>query len=209
MLIFKLLSEFEDLKFKQIYELVTIFNATQLYSNRFKVENKVIESLNHLEFDFGIIYFDAQTLSWKPVNSHKSILYKLEESKLDKNLSYDPHFYKYELIGFGTEFVYGLYLPAQKIQTVLNNRKTYPIKIGKTNNISRRIKELSSTGNQPLAVDFIFCTNAPFQLEKYIHNILKFQLAQIDFSNRREWFQTNKQEVFRIYSNFIKSNGYF
>jgi len=199
LLILKLLFEYKVLSFRQITELVEVYNATHIYTNRFFPENQIIDCLHKLEFEFQKIVFDPQNFCWRVVSDADLTLYELKEQPLTKYINYDPKLYRYLTIGKGHEFVYCLYVPKQKIEAVLNSKKSYPIKIGKTNNIYRRIKELSVSGMECLAIDLIIKTDKSFQLEKAIHKALFMQLANLDIPSRKEWFLSNRNEVKRIF----------
>ena len=209
MLILKLFFEHEVLSFKQINDLVEIYNATHIYTNRFFPENQIIDCLHKLEFEFQKIVFDSQNFCWKLVSDADLTLYELKEQPLTKYINYDPKLYKYLTIGEGHEFVYCLFVPKQKIEAILNNKKSYPIKIGKTNNIQRRIKELSVSGAECLAIDLIIKTDKSFQLEKAIHKVLLMQFANLDIPSRKEWFLSNRNEVKRIFDLEKRRSMYF
>ena len=84
MLIYKLLYEYKSLDFIQIKELVEIYNSTHIYVEKFYVEEKVINSLNKLEFEFQIIYFDSKLRLWTILSDNESVLCELGESKIHK-----------------------------------------------------------------------------------------------------------------------------
>ena len=209
MLIFKLLYEYKSLDFIQIKELVEIYNSTHIYVEKFYVEEKVINSLNKLEFEFQIIYFDSKLRLWKVLSDNESVLCELGESKIHKNFYYNPEFFKYLSLGFGDEFVYCLYSPQQKIHAIVNKIKNYPIKVGKSNNIIRRIKQLSISGSESLVPDLVFCTPKSTELEKNIHSNLKAQFSQMEIPGRKEWFYTNKVEIQNIVKNLRLKRHYF
>ncbi len=209
LLIFKLLFEYKSLDYNQIKELVEIYNSTHMYVKRFHIEEKVINSLNKLEFEFQIIYFDSKLRLWTTLSDNESVLCELGESKIHKKFHYNPEFFKYLSIGFGNEFVYCLYSPQQKIHAIVNKIKNYPIKVGKSNNIVRRIKQLSISGSESLIPDLVFCTPKSTELEKNIHSILKAQFSQMEIPGRKEWFYTNKVEIQNIVKDLRLKRRYF
>ena len=79
-----------------------------MYVKRFHIEEKVINSLNKLEFEFQIIYFDSKLRLWTTLSDNESVLCELGESKIHKKFHYNPEFFKYLSIGFGNEFVYSI-----------------------------------------------------------------------------------------------------
>jgi hypothetical protein len=209
LLIYKLLYEYKVLNFKQLKDLAEIYNGTHLFIKRFYIENKLIESLNRLEFEFQVIYFDSQSYSWTLISDTDSIMHEIEEYRLCKQVNYNPETYKFLPIGIGDEFVYSLFSPRQKIDAIINRKENYPIKVGKTNNIVRRIKELSVSGTEALAIDLIFRTKRSSEMEKFIHKYLRTQFSQIEIPGRKEWFHSNKAEVLKIHSEFYKKEVYF
>jgi len=204
-----LLYEYKALNFKQLNDLVEIYNGSHLFSDRFYIENKIVECLNKLEFDFQVIYFDSRLYCWNLISDSDKVLHEIKEYRLSKQIDYNPETYKYLAIGTGDEFVYSLFSPRQKIDSIINKNKNYPIKVGKTNNIVRRIKELSISGTEALAIDSIFRTKKSSEMEKFIHKCLRAQFSQIEIPGRKEWFHSNKAEVLKIHSKFYKREVYF
>ena len=209
LLVYKLLYEYKVLDFYQLKELIEIYNGTHLYVKRFYIESEIIDSLIKLEFEFQVIYYDAHLLKWKVIANSDSILYEIKEYGLCKQMNYNPETYKYLPIGIGDEFVYSLFSPRQKIDAIINRKRNYPIKVGKTNNIVRRIKELSVSGTEALAIDSIFRTKRSSEMEKFIHKYLRTQFSQIEIPGRKEWFYSNKAEVLKIHSEFSQREVYF
>ncbi len=199
-----MLYEYKALNFKQLNDLVEIYNGSHLFSEKFYIENKIVECLNKLEFDFQVIYFDSRLYCWNLISDSDKVLHEIKEYRLSKQIDYSPETYKYLAIGTGDEFVYSLFSPRQKIDSIINKKKNYPIKVGKTNNIVRRIKELSISGTEALAIDSIFCTKKSSEMEKFIHKYLRAQFSQIEIPGRKEWFYSNKAEVLKIHSEFCK-----
>jgi len=130
----------------------------------------------------------------------------LGEKPLEEILTFDPKKYKYKVIGKGSQFIYGLYVPSQKIDSIIYNYDFYPMKVGKTNNLERRIKELSISGIETLGVDLIIKTGNSFKLEKFIHNKLNNDSKKIAISNRKEWFFINRRTLEKLYLQFLKEN---
>jgi hypothetical protein len=83
------------------------------------------------------------------------------------------------------------------------------MKVGKTNRIERRIKELSISGIETLGVDLIIKTYSSTKLEKYIHNNLNSKLKQILVYGRKEWFLMNRKELENIYAKYLEEHCYF
>jgi hypothetical protein len=209
LIIYKLLYEYKALDFKQLKELVEIYNGTHLYVKRYFIEDQIIKSLNTLEFEFQVIYFDSKLFCWKLISDSDSILCEIKENRLCKQIDFNPDTYKFLALGVGDEFVYCLFSPRQKIESIVNKNRNYPIKVGKTNNIVRRIKELSVSGTEALAIDAIFRTKKSAEMEKFIHRSLENQFSQIKIPGRKEWFYSNKVEVLKIHSEFSKHEVYF
>ncbi len=106
---------------------------------------------------------------------------------------------KYESFGYGEEFVYAIYAPSNRFDAAVKKYDYFPIKIGRTRNLDRRIKSLSESGPGMLAVGLVFRTNCASKLESSIHTYLSVRGKLIEIPGRREWFQTNLDEVKSVY----------
>ena len=111
--------------------------------------------------------------------------------------------------GIGSEYVYVIYSSDVRMESVINNFEFFPIKVGKTKNIVRRVEQLSESGPNTLTVGAVFCTNNSTQLEKSLHTKLIDSGQYLDIPGRREWFRSNISQVVGHYQNYIKERGIF
>ena len=186
-----------------------VYDPYQECVEKNKLSTEVYKSLNKLQHSYKIIEFQYDLNQWKSLDSSADILIKLREKPISEILTFNPEQYKCKIIGKGDQFVYGLYIPGQKIESIINNYSLYPMKVGKTNRIERRIKELSISGIETLGVDLIIKTYSSTKLEKYIHNNLNSKLKQILVYGRKEWFLMNRKELENIYAKYLEEHCYF
>jgi hypothetical protein len=106
--------------------------------------------------------------------------------------------------GVGSDFVYVVYSTELRIDSIVNGRKHFPLKVGKTNNIARRIAQLSEAGPSSLTLGTLFRTDEASRLERFIHKKLQDQGQHLDIPGRREWFLSNLQQVSGYYQDFIQ-----
>lgn len=85
----------------------------------------------------------------------------------------DPKDLYLSSFGVGSEYVYVIYSTDVRIEAIINKIEFFPLKVGKTKNIQRRVEQLSESGPNTLTVGAIFCTDNSADLERYIHSELK------------------------------------
>ena len=105
--------------------------------------------------------------------------------------------------------MYVVYSTELRIESIINGRRHFPLKVGKTNNIVRRISQLSESGPTALAIGMLFRTDQASRLEKFIHNKLRDEGQHLDIPGRKEWFLSNLQEVTGHYQDFIQESRRF
>lgn len=110
--------------------------------------------------------------------------------------------------GIGKEYVYVIYSSDVRMESIINNFEFFPIKVGKTKNITRRVEQLSQSGPNTLTIGAVFCTENSTQLEKYLHRKLTDSGQYLDIPGRREWFRSNVSQVIDHYEGFIKYRNY-
>jgi hypothetical protein len=93
-----------------------------------------------------------------------------------------------------------------RIEAVLRNRDVWPLKVGKTNNLERRLKQLSESGPNSLCVGLAIYTDNSYNLEQHIHQVLTERGQFLRITGRKEWFRSNLNEIKAI-SNKYKSKG--
>ena len=111
--------------------------------------------------------------------------------------------------GIGNEYVYVIYSSDVRMESVINNFESFPIKVGKTKNITRRVEQLSQSGPNTLTIGAVFCTENSTQLEKYLHKKLTDSGQYLDIPGRREWFRSNVSQVVGHYQNYVNEGGNF
>ena len=134
-----------------------------------------------------------------------------EKSKIKIEISRDTHYPEssdpkelyLKQYGVGTDFVYVVYSTDLRIESIINRRKYFPLKVGKTNNIVRRISQLSEAGPSALTIGTLFRTDEASRLEKFIHKKLRDQGQHLDIPGRKEWFLSNLKQVTGYYQDFI------
>ena len=209
LLIFKLLLRFKTLTLRQVIQLLEVYDPYQQYVERNKMYTEVFYSLNKLQFCYKVIFFCYELNQWKCIKNAPDIFLELNEKQISNQLTFNPKKYRSKIIGKGDQFVYGLYIPAQKIESIINNYDLYPVKVGRTNKIQRRIKELSISGIETLGIDLLIKTNEAVKLEKYIHQILIDKSRQISIYGRKEWFLIRGKELEKIYCKYLDEKNYF
>jgi hypothetical protein len=113
-----------------------------------------------------------------------------------KDLYFNQH-------GVGSDYVYVVYSSDLRIESIVNRRKHFPLKVGRTNNIARRISQLSEAGPSDLTIGTLFRTDDASRLERFIHKKLQDQGQHLDIPGRKEWFLSNLQQVTGYYQDFI------
>lgn len=140
----------------------------------------------------------------KPTSGFRAVGNRLGNPKV-----IDPKDLYLSSFGVGSEYVYVIYSTDVRIEAIINKIEFFPLKVGKTKNIKRRVEQLSESGPNTLTVGAIFCTDNSADLERYIHNELKKAGQYLEVPGRREWFRSNISTVIGIYNNFIRERkGY-
>ena len=209
LLIYRLLIKFGDLNKRQIRELVEMFNISEKYADRYIVSNRVSAAITDLEFKYGLITFDSKNLVWKILGDWRDILNLLNEKSYIPLPFIDPKEFKPIERGKGQEFVYALYVPEDKINSIIKLKNFYAVKVGRTKDIKRRLRDLSVSGPNILGIDLCIRTDNSRQLEKLFHKKLKANFAQLPVPHRKEWFYTTKFELLKIYNELISEKTYF
>ncbi len=209
LLIYRLLIKFGDLNKRQIRELVEMFNISEKYADRYMVNNRVSAAIAELEFKYELITFDSKNLVWKILGDWREILRLLNEESYFQIPFVDPNDFKPLERGRGGEFVYALYVPEDKINSIIKMKNFYAVKVGRTNNLKRRLRDLSISGPNILGIDVCIRTDNSRWLEKLFHERLKANFAQLPVPNRKEWFYSNKFELLKIYNKIISEKAYF
>jgi hypothetical protein len=130
---------------------------------------------------------ERDSLGLQPINNRRF-------PKLTLRNSFSPDLplnYK----GVGNEFVYVVYQSESRVESVLRDRDNWLLKVGRTNNLRRRVSQLSESGPNSLVIGIAFKTYNSRGLEKYIHQSLHNQKKACDIPGRKEWFFSNLAEI--------------
>lgn len=185
----------------QIHELVSCENVTGLYSGSSTLRQAVNNSIQELFRHTHLLRLNSLTGEWEfNVNGvYKNNLLGSKKSFIHQQFFAKPADLKYESLGSGKECVYAIYSPSNRFDAAVGKYGYFPIKIGRTRNLNSRIKSLSASGPGMLAVGLVFRTDSASQLESSIHTYLGIRGRLIEIPGRREWFQTNLDEVKSVY----------
>ena len=112
---------------------------------------------------------------------------------------FKPSDMRFEKIGYGSEYVYVVYSKAMRLEAILKSKDNWPLKVGKTNNLQRRIVQLSESGPNSLTIGLVIKSDNPMRLEKAIHNKLTMNGQAIEIAHRQEWFKSNLGQIKSIY----------
>jgi hypothetical protein len=86
-----------------------------------------------------------------------------------------------------------------RLEAILKSKDNWPLKVGKTNNLQRRIVQLSESGPNSLIIGLVIKSDNPIRLEKAIHNKLILNGQAIELAHRQEWFKSNLGQIKNIY----------
>ncbi|ARF17483.1 GIY-YIG nuclease family protein [Sporosarcina ureae] len=102
--------------------------------------------------------------------------------------------------GNGISAVYFYYYDGYKKLALLQNKRTWPCKIGRTDSdpIIRILAQASTALPETPTIEYIVKTDDASLLETMLHSILKVRGKQIEKSPGSEWFDTNPDEVIEI-----------
>lgn len=209
-----MIQKYGPLETDQIRQLVDCHNQTGKYASNLTIVRSINEALVRMHYELHLVTFSPISKLWYEINDQN--IHKIPEKKfisvgtrLGNPIVLNPKEIFLNRFGMGNEYVYVIYSSDARIESVLNNLKAYPVKVGKTNCIERRIEQLSESGPNTLTVGAVFCTNNSTELERYIHKKLINTGRHILIPGRREWFRSNISTVIGIYNNFIRERkGY-
>lgn len=151
------------------------------------------------------VIYDASTGLWHEIsdpNFGQSII-KRKYPKLNIR-GFEPKNTLYPYYGFGNEFVYVLYETESRIEAILRDKDNWLLKVGRTNDIKRRVAEISQSGPNSLVIGMVFKTNCSKALEIFIHKRLATEGRKYDLPGRKEWFNSNLTDIHSIWMNFKK-----
>ncbi|RDU37300.1 hypothetical protein DRW41_05455 [Neobacillus piezotolerans] len=102
--------------------------------------------------------------------------------------------------GSGSSAVYLYYFENYKKLALLQNKQTWPCKIGKSDSdpVIRILSQVSTALPEVPTIEYIIKTNDASLLETMLHSILKLKGKKVESSPGSEWFDTNPKEVIEL-----------
>jgi hypothetical protein len=97
-----------------------------------------------------------------------------------------------------------MYETESRIDAILRNRDNWLLKVGRTNDVGRRVSELSQSGPNSLVIGAVFKTSSSKALEMFIHKRLASEGKKYDIPGRKEWFNSSLTEVHSLWLDFKK-----
>jgi len=204
------LAKYGPLTHEQLVQLVDCESSTFKFGSNLQLSHELRKEINSLIHIEGFLKYEAHTGQLlintdnpnilEPGRKRASII-SIEEIK-----NTIPSEMKFPTTGFGSEIVYVMYSTALRIEAILNKRNIWPLKVGKTNNLERRLKRLSESGPNSLCVGLVMYTDHPYVLEQFIHSALTERGQSLKITGRKEWFRSNLHQIQSIFSNY-KSQG--
>jgi len=184
-------------------------NQTGNFGTNTSLRENIGQAVNKLFTDHSLIAFSSITGFWYQLNDERFHQYPQKRFiPVGKRIGYPKPINPREMwlnrFGIGSEYVYVIYSSDVRMESVINNFEFFPIKVGKTKNIKRRVEQLSESGPNTLTIGAVFCIDNSTQLEKYIHAKLTDSGQYLDIPGRREWFRSNISQVISHYQNYIK-----
>jgi hypothetical protein len=205
-LIIYLLEKFGPLGSQKIFELVSCFRSHGVVDSTSNIEKIVSAKLNSLMIDKHKVLYSTECGYWT-INSGQnvdanSISVELKSiPKLSLRNTQDLQI-PIEFRGVGNEFVYATYQSESRIESILRNQKNWLLKVGRTNNLKRRISQLSESGPNSLVIGAAFKTFNSRGMEKFIHDALHSQKKACEIPGRKEWFFSNLSEISNLRNEF-------
>jgi len=152
------------------------------------------------------LIYAANTGLWHEISDPNfgQIIIKRKYPKLNIR-GFEPKNTLYPYYGSGNEFVYVMYETESRIAAILRDRNNWLLKVGRTNDIKRRVAEISQSGPNSLVIGMVFKTNSSKALEIFIHKRLAIEGRKYDLPGRKEWFNSNLTDIHLIWLNFKKN----
>lgn len=207
-MILSFIQKYGPLDTDQIRQLVDCHNQTGQYASNLTIQRSINEALIKMNYDHHLVTFSPVSKLWYEIDD-KSIHTIPEKkfisvgSRLGNPIVLNPKEIFLNKFGMGNEYVYVIYSSDARIESILNNLKSYPVKVGKTKCIERRIEQLSESGPNTLTVGAVFSTNNSSGLERYIHKKLINTGRHLVIPGRREWFRSDIGTIIKIYREFL------
>lgn len=205
-LILKCLARFGPLNHTQLSQLVECENTEYQFGSNKGVAHKVRKTVNHLIDQYGYIFYDSRTGNLAITESIREFCSTTFKTSsiigVEEVGELSNHKVRYVETGIGTDYVYVFYPKTMRIEAIVKGWDVWPLKIGRTNNLHRRLKQLSESGPNLLSVGLSIRTSIAQELEKHIHQVLTKRGQDIALAGRREWFRSNIQQIEDIHRDF-------
>lgn len=203
-----LVFKYGPLSTREIEQLVECHNQTGKYGNIETIYSNVGRAANRLFNELRLISFSSITGLWYKFSDENFHMPKQNlRIGVSKESFYpestDPKDLYFKQYGMGSDYVYVVYSTDLRIDSIVNRRKHFPLKVGKTSNIARRIAQLSEAGPSALTIGTLFRSNEAPRLERFIHKKLQDQGQHLDIPGRKEWFLSNLPQITGYYEDFI------
>lgn len=204
-----LIRKYGPLTTQQVIQLVDCHNQTDKYASSFCLDSSVIDALKNLHTHYLVLAYSPVSGCWYKTNCASIHLGQTTRYIPVGTLLGGPKVINYKdmhlnSFGVGREYVYIIYSTDVRIEAIINRFEFFPLKVGKTKNIKRRVEQLSESGPNSLTVGAVFSTDKPTELERYIHVELTKLGQFLEIPGRREWFRSNISTVIGIYNDFIR-----
>ena len=203
-----MIQKYGPLNTDQIRQLVDCHNQTGQYASNLTMLRSINEALTKIHYDLHLVTFSPVSKLWHGMND--IAMHNIPEkkfisvgSRLGNPIVLNPKEIFLNRFGIGNEYVYVIYSSDARIESILNNLKAFPVKVGKTKCIERRIEQLSESGPNTLTVGAVFCTYNSTELERYIHKRLINAGRHLLIPGRREWLRSDMQTIVQIYKEFV------
>lgn len=205
-LLIYLIGKFGPLTSPKLFELVSCFGSHGFVSTSSRIEKVISNTLQSLMLEKHQVIYSPEFGKWRLNDANLSG----SASELD----YDSEIPRFALRdvtdfgpslnvkGVGDEYVYAIYHSESRIESVLRNRENWLLKVGRTNNLQRRVAQLSESGPNSLVIGAAYKTYNSRGLEKYIHQALHAQKKECIIPGRREWFDSNVVEISSLRGQF-------
>lgn len=198
-----LIEKFGPLPTVKIFELVQCFHTLGVIGASDPINHFISVKLNQLMLEKQKIIYASNTGLWHEIfdPNFGELTKKSSYPKLNIK-GFEPRNTLYPIHGEGSEFVYVIYETESRIDAILKDRGSWLLKVGRTNNIERRVSEISQSGPNSLVIGTVFKTNNSKDLEMFIHKRLAFDCKKYEIPGRKEWFNSNLVEIYGLWLEF-------
>ena len=189
----------------KIFELVQCFYTLGVIGPNYPINHFVSLELNNLMLKQQKLVYAANTGLWHEIfdPNFGELIIKNSFPKLNIR-GFEPKNTLYPSHGSGNEFVYVMYETEFRIEAILRGRDNWLLKVGRTNDVERRVSEISQSGPNSLVIGAVFKTNSSKALEIFIHKRLASEGKKYEIPGRKEWFNSNLTEVHSLWLDFKK-----